>query len=294
MSEQENIQQEVTAESLSAEVQVVTGSETETASSSTPELSEPERKAYEMGWRPKEEYQGQHFVPAEEYINRAPLFERIERQSKEIRDLKDLVKQSTTYLTTLRKDAYEKAIQDLEKQQKVAEDSGDIQQFKMASIEAQSLKSKMQSDPMIQAQPSQVPQEVHPEALSFMERNKTWYNNSTPENKLMVDTATQIEQLVRLKADQKGEVLSPKEILNRVERSIKLEFPERFSNMNRNAPSAVGKSTTSVGTSGSTGLSRFLTPAQREIGEHFQRSNKELTLEKYAEALDAAGRLTKK
>src|SRR5258708_3374094 len=217
MSEQENIQQEITAESLSAEVQVVTGSETETASSSTPELSEPERKAYEMGWRPKEEYQGQHFVPAEEYINRAPLFERIERQSKEIRDLKDLVKQSTTYLTTLRKDAYEKAIQDLEKQQKVAEDSGDIQQFKMASIEAQSLKSKMQSDPMNQDQPSQVPQEVHTEALSFIERNKTWYNNSTPENKLMVDTATQIEQLVRLKADQKGEVLSPKEILNRVE-----------------------------------------------------------------------------
>src|SRR5665213_506428 len=42
-----------------------------------------EEKALKIGWSP--EHKGDNFVDAKEYILRKPLFERIERQNKELR-----------------------------------------------------------------------------------------------------------------------------------------------------------------------------------------------------------------
>lgn len=43
-----------------------------------------EAKALEMGWRPKEEWDGpeEDFIDAKEYVRRKSLFEKIEHQNK--------------------------------------------------------------------------------------------------------------------------------------------------------------------------------------------------------------------
>ena len=55
-----------------------------------PELSPVEQKALEMGWRPKEEWTGEEgdFISAETFVARKPLFDRIEHQNKELKQVK--------------------------------------------------------------------------------------------------------------------------------------------------------------------------------------------------------------
>ena len=45
-----------------------------------PELSPIEQKAIQMGWRPKEQFEGdeEEFIDAKEFVRRQPLFDRIE------------------------------------------------------------------------------------------------------------------------------------------------------------------------------------------------------------------------
>ena len=67
----EEVKQEVVKEEVKEEVK-----------QTTPELTEVEKTAYEEGWRPKEEFSGEteRWVPAKEFMDRKPLFQKIDGQ----------------------------------------------------------------------------------------------------------------------------------------------------------------------------------------------------------------------
>lgn len=63
----------------------------EQVNNDTSKFSEAEQRAYEKGWRPKEEWDessGKPWISAEEFERRGELFSRIESQNKEIKELK--------------------------------------------------------------------------------------------------------------------------------------------------------------------------------------------------------------
>ena len=90
-----------------------------------------------------------------------------------------------------------------------------------------------------------------------------------------------------------------REHLSAIESEVKRLFPHRFSNsaaqgapISPSVVNTVARSTAPVKETRSSGnLVSKLTPQQRALGESFQRSNPEYTLEVYAAELEKRGRL---
>src|SRR3990167_3523430 len=97
-----------------------------------------EEKALELGWRPKEEYKGdpEKFVSAEEFVkrgenimpilkaNNAKLLESNKKMSGDITELKQTLSEMGEMLSSSEKRAYDKAIADIEAQQRQAVEDG--------------------------------------------------------------------------------------------------------------------------------------------------------------------------
>ncbi len=276
----------------SQETQVVAESVVNEVVSADPtsSLSDIEQKAFTMGWRPKGDYQGEHFVEAAEYVNRAPLFERIEKQTKEIRELRDLAKSTALHMSNVRKEAYETARRELEARKVQAVQVGDVDNFKKVELQEQELDKKMRADPAIMTQ------EIDPAQAQavqeFNERNKAWFNDNTAENQEMKEAAMFIDQKLAKAAHEKGTKLSPQEHLKLVEDKVRKLYRDRFENTKADKPATISVSTASksVGTSVSHLVNR-LTPRQLEFGKYFQLQNPAYSLEKYAADLERQGNL---
>ena len=79
---------------------------------SEPKHSEVELRAMEMGWRPKEEYNGdeENFIDAKEFVRRKPLFDKIEHQGKQIKAVTKALEALKTHYTRVEEAAVQKAI----------------------------------------------------------------------------------------------------------------------------------------------------------------------------------------
>lgn len=290
----QKVQELVKANEAPVEEEKVTLSE----GSQEPEMSEIEKQAYSLGWRKQGEYSGSNFVPAEEYVRRQPLFERIDRQGKELRDLKNMNQQIAQHLASLRTEAYEQASKDLESRRIQAINDGDSNQVFNTERQIRDMEQRKASDPLVkQAEAIQQPQR-HPEVDSFEARNGSWYNTNTSENRRMMEAAMLADKQLAEQASEQGRVLDPKEHLRMVEDAVRSNFKHRFEqpvvreNPKASAPPMVGISTSSKDKPNSSSeLVSRLTAEQRRIGEHFNKSNKAYTLEKYAQDLERMGRL---
>lgn len=258
-----------------------------------PEMSETERKAREMGWRSKEERQTEgknndNYVEPDEYIRRRPLFERIERQGQEVRELKEMQKKWNEHMTEMRKESYNAALRDLQAKRDVAIDESD--KAKVYQIERQmaDTQARMANDPIarptVEAPPS--------EAIEWAQaRSRDWYNSNNTENARMMAAANAVDKYLAEEANINGVKINPREHLRRVEEEVKRLFPHRFSG---GRAASVGVSTMSKDDAKSTSsLVSKLSPQQRELGEKFYKSNPAYTLEQYAKDLEKMGRLSK-
>lgn len=254
------------------------------------ELSEVEQKAHALGWRPQGEYSGSNFVDADEYVRRQPLFERIDKQKQELLELREMVKQTTSGLSSIKKESYEAALRDLEAKRNNAVHTGDVETFNTFDRQMKEVQNKIAIDPMVNA-PIQAPT-VPKEAIEFKSRNSHWYNNNSDENQEMVDAANQIDQFMAQQANKRGLQLDPAKHLKAVEDRVKALYPHRFENVKQSSPAAVGRSTTST-VGKSSNLVSQLTPEQLALGEHFARVIPNYTLEKYATTLQKQGNLGK-
>lgn len=244
----------------------------------TPQLSEVEQRALEMGWRPREEFDGDDadFIDAKEFVARRPLFDKIESQSRELKAVRKALDALKTHYTTVKKTEYERALSDLKASQKQALTEGDIEKYHQLAEAQDQIKEEVRVFENTQEQLNvQDPVAPAPEFVQWVNRN-AWYA-SKPHMRLFAD-----EVGVRLAAQG----VSRDEVLKRVEQEVRKEFPNQFRNPNKDsAPTVSGKPSTARGNS-SKNEEMALTDQERTIMNTLVRGG-HITKEKYLADLKA-------
>lgn len=229
-----------------------------------PEASPVEVSARELGWVPKEEYDGDEtrWLDAGEFVRRQPLFERIEKQSRELKEVKRTIAQFAQHHAKVRETEYQRAISDLEAKKVAAFEDGDAKQVVKIDSELRVVeKAKDQFVAEQYAAAASEAQSVHPEFEAWTNRN-TWYN--TDRGMKAYADAYGADLASKGKAD--GSRYSPDEVLKHVEKKVREEFPKRFTNQNREKPGAV-ESSSSRGNGNHDGF--VPTDFERSVAEKF-------------------------
>jgi hypothetical protein len=230
----------------------------------TPEANPIETQAREMGWRPKEEFEGDasKWVTADIFVARAPLFEKIDHQSRELKAMKQTMNEFRKHHEKVAEMEYKRAMEDLRAQRRVALEDGDL-------VTAEEIRDKMDVLQKPTLPPEPTVQQPPKEFVEWQEKN-TWY--------------AQDEEL-RDFADFKGVQLArqgvaPNEVLKQVSAIVKKQFPDKFKNPARERASAVESPTSNAPKKDTFKL----TPEQERIMERFVKSGV-VTREKYIEGL---------
>lgn len=230
----------------------------DTTPNNEPQLTAAEQKAMEQGWVPQDQWEGdpEQWRPAKEFLDRGELFKKIEDQNRTIKEFKRALDDLKQHHSKTRETEYSRALQALKAQKKTALEEGDADtviklddQIDLVKEEQQKLKQ--------QAQVQDAPV-VDPEFTQWVEKN-SWYESSQP---------------MRAYADALGrdlafKGLTPSQVLKEVEKQVRLEFPNKFTNPNRNKPGAVEGSTNKGGRSGDDVV---LSDEERRVMQRFVRT----------------------
>lgn len=229
-----------------------------------------EVEARTAGWVPKEEYNGDEnkWVDADEFVRRGPLFEKINNQSRELKEVKKTLQQLAAHHAAVKENAFKDALASLKAEKRAAFTEGDPDKIIAIDDKIDAINDQKRQFEANRAHEvaKAVQQEVHPEFESWTNRN-TWYNSSRPM-RAFADA---------LGVDLRAQGLSPSAVLKEVEKQVREEFPKKFQNPNRDKPGTVEG--TSKG-SGTRSQSYDLTDVERQVMERFVRQ-KVMTKDEY-------------
>lgn len=243
-------------------------------------------EALKSGYDPN--YRGPNKKTPEQFVKDGSFFKKIDSLKKENEEIKRILTQQSEHALKVEQAAYEKAIRDLELKKIEAVAQADIEAYQEADIRQRQEHQRFQES-QVPAKPTQT-QEHSKEVMDFVERNKSWFNNDTPENKLMATAADGLCNLVALEAEAKGEKIDINEQLHRVEERIKRLYPEKFVNEAKMKPKSVASSTVSSGESPKT-LANRLSSRQKQFIKQAREYGSKLTEEQYAKQLELTGEL---
>lgn len=233
----------------------------EATNQTTPEPTANEVEARNSGWVPKEEYHGDEnkWVDADEFVRRGPLFEKINVQSRELKEVKKALDQLKAHHASVEATAYKKAMADLKAEKREAFIDGDPDKIIEIDDRIADLKQKEREAEVARTQEvaQAVQAEIHPEFQAWTNRNP-WYTSNGPMRAYADRLGTELQQ--------QGH--SPSEVLRKVEAMIKEEFPQKFRNANRDKSQSV-ESTSKAGGKGGGGI--VLTDIERNIMNRFVR-----------------------
>ncbi len=195
-----------------------------------PQLSAIEQKAMEMGWRPKADFDGddEDFIDATEFVRRKPLFDKIEHQSKELKEVKKVLRSLQDHHVKVKEVEFKRALDYLKSQKKEAMETGDTDRVIEIDEQLVDMKAARKAAELQEQEPKQAP--PHPDFVAWVDTNK-WYAQDAKlrsfADKLGVDYA------------EENPELPPTEVLKYVAKKVKAAFPEKFKNPNRSQPAAV-------------------------------------------------------
>jgi hypothetical protein len=238
-----------------------------------------EERALEMGWRPREEFEGdeEDFIDAKEFVRRKPLFDKIESVSRESKTLRKALDSLKSHYTKVRETEYQKALRDLKQEQKQALADGDVDRFYAIEDEQKLVEQEKAVFMEAQAQIQTEPQQVHPEFAAWVDRNR-WYETQ-PHMQTFADGVG-----ARLQGAVRAGTMTPAQVLKEIEKAVRDEFPTRFRNPNKDKPAAVEGSVRS-GTSST--KEPVLSDEERQIMNTLVRGG-HLTKEQYLADLKRA------
>jgi len=190
------------------------------------EPSPIEQRALEMGWRPKEEFDGEEadFIPAEEFVRRKPLFDRIESQSKQIKSVHKALEALKSHFSTVREAEYTRALKALKSERRDALSSGDAEKFEQLDDEIKQVEQEAEKLKDVDIAPVEQDRQIHPEFSAWMTKNP-WYSNTGYMKAFADDYGTKLA----------AQGMSSGEVLKAVEAAVKKEFPHKFKNPNKEA-----------------------------------------------------------
>jgi hypothetical protein len=267
MSEENQVVDEVVVDPETTEEVVV--------EEKAPELTAVEQRALEMGWRPKEEFEGneEDFIDATEFVRRKPLFEKIDNVGKELRETKKALKALQAHHEKVKEAEFQHALKSLREEKKIALEAGDADRLieiddQIADAKAQEVVNRNR-----QAQEASAP---HPNFVQWAARN-TWYKTNAE---------------LTVVADQIGTAYaasnpntSPDDVLKYVEQRVRKLYPENFTNPNKTRPSAVEGGTSTPAKKSQDDTSNYpLTEDERRVMMTFVRQGV-MTKEQYIDDL---------
>jgi hypothetical protein len=198
--------------------------------STTPQYTAIEQRAMEMGWRPKEEFSGDEddFIDAKEFVRRKPLFDKIEHQSKELKDVKKILRSLQDHHVKLKETEFNRAVEYLKAQKKEALSDGNLDL--VVELDDKLVDIRAAQKAAIAAEVQVKPNQPHPDFVSWVDKN-TWYAQDNQLRSFADNLGIQY-------AEENPE-LSPKDVLKYVSDRVRRAFPEKFQNPNRTKPAPV-------------------------------------------------------
>ena len=219
-----------------------------------------EDRAREMGWRPREEFHGDDadFIDAKEFINRKPLFDKIEAQGKQLKDVLRALNNLKQHYTMVRDTEYKRALDVLKKQRSAAIKEGDGDTYEELDDHITRIEKEAAD---LQVLKQEIPEEqpVHPEFQNWLTRN-SWYQ-SVGYMRAFAD---------QVGAELHGRGMSREKVLKGVEEAVRAEFPDKFRNRNKQDAPRVDSDTKGSG-SGKRESGLDLTPQEKKIMGDFLR-----------------------
>lgn len=189
--------------------------------------TEIEVEAMNHGWRPKEDFDaneanaGKKWRTAEEFMDRKSLFDKIDSQHREIKDLKRGLTGLAEHNAKIEKSAYDRALSDLRAERKIALEEGNLVRAEEIRDQIDDIKDQKEA---VQVQP--VVTDLPPEVLQWREQN-SWYERDL--------TLTSFADGLGQRLIRRG--MAPAEVMAEVTRQVRENFPEKFRNPNKdNAP----------------------------------------------------------
>lgn len=237
-------------------------------------LSPSQERALAQGWKPKDQWEGEddEFIDAAEFVRRGELFNKIDSQSKELKDVKRALNELGKMHAKVSEVEYKRALDSLKAQKKQALLEGDADAVIDIDdrIDLVKEQSKIQNTPQVQEN------YTDPTEFSSWKSKNAWYGQDKGLTKY---------------ADARGVALareghSPSDVLRLVEREVKEEFKEKFSNPNRTRAGAVEGSGARPGGGKGSADSYELTPQERQVMNTLVRQGV-LTKEQYIKDLKA-------
>jgi hypothetical protein len=241
-----------------------------------PQYTEIEQKAMEMGWRPKDEFNGDDvdFVDAKEFVARKPLYDKIAQQSKTVKNIEKTLGALREHNSKIAEYEYNRAMKDLKAQRKEALLQGDGDALDKAEDQIQEVQEKY-AEAQRTAQQMQVQDNepvLNPTFIHWKNRNP-WYDSTAYMRNFADDLGRKLA----------ATGITPEEILKEVEKAVQKEFPTKFRNPNKeNAPNV----DTSKGTGSSSKGQYQLTEQEHKIWQNLHRMDPEkFSREKYVAEL---------
>ena len=239
------------------------------------ETSEPsiEEQAKDMGWRPKEEYEGEEgkWVGAREFVERKPIYDRIHKLEQTNKKLSQTVHEFTGHVQKAERAAYQRAVTDLEAKKAYAVESAATQTVQEVDRQLNDLRSR----------PPQTSEAIHPAIESFIEENQEWWKDEE-----MQDYA--VSRHNRVLASGNSDMESS---LKKVLKDVQNRFPDHpsFHNGNRDRPSSVEGGRRSARGRSKRYTVSDLTPIQKDIGQRWVRSGALKSMQEYVNELAKVG-----
>jgi hypothetical protein len=230
-----------------------------------------EAKAMEQGWRPKEEWEGppEQWRDAQTFLDRGELFGKIDAQRGEIKQLKAALVEMRNHNLKIAEVEYKRALADLKSQKRDALAEGNVDAVMALDDQIDTVKeAAAQHAAAAAARPVETESEVRPMFNQWLSQNQ-WFEK---------------DRVMRAYANDLGKELaanglSPAEVLDRVTKEVKAQFPDKFTNPNRAKPSAVEGSTNKGGRSSPKDYE--LTDVERRVMQRLVNTVPGFTKEKY-------------
>lgn len=194
------------------------------------EYSDVEKRAIELGWVPQDEYNGDpdRWKSAEVFVALDEPIRRIESQSRELKAVKQSLDALKQHYSKVQETEYNRALAALKNQRKQALVDGDIDKFEQLEDQIDEVRAEAAEIKQNAAAINTSPAPVSPEFQNWVNRNP-WYA-SHRSMALFADE-------VGLKLHSNG--VPRDQVLKQVEEAVRKEFPQRFTNPNKNSANTV-------------------------------------------------------
>lgn len=193
--------------------------------------SEVETEARKKGWRPKEEFEGDasEWVDAGEFNRRGELLDAISHERKNSKALKKQLDAVTEYVKGLEGRTRQKVLDELEAKRREALTDGDIETFDAVEEKIKEVNEAPELE-IEESEPAKPDNDGVPDFVSDFAKQNEWFH----KDKEM--TAVMLANTERLVTE---DGLTLEQAIPKAHDRVKEIFPGKFTNPNKDKPSAV-------------------------------------------------------